>query len=145
MKNRNEVDLAAQQQLTKKKKQEEEKDNFYRLIYSQYDSSVLEPIRKFIERFNAQYAGTMPFRLKPDNGYPGNYRFTNTITTPSNDKIQMDTEIILKENYQHKVSNWLMGDDGYRIENYIPQWKTAIFSHGARFQIKQDVALISFC
>lgn len=121
MKNRNEVDLAAQQQLATKKKQAEEKDNFCRLIYSQYDNSILEPIRKFIERFNAQYAGTMPFRLKPDSGYPGNYRFTNTITTPSNDKIQIDTEIIFKENYQHEVSNWLMGDDGYRIENYIPQ------------------------
>lgn len=121
MKNRNEADLAAQQQLAQKKKQEEEKDNFCRLIYSQYDCSVLEPIREFIERFNTQYAGMMPLRLKPDGGYPGSYRFTNTIITPSNDKIQLDTEIIFKENYQHKISNWLMGNDGYRIENYIPQ------------------------
>ncbi len=121
MKNRNDVDLAVQQQLAQKKKQEEEKDVFCRLIYAQYDSSVFEPIREFIERFNTHYAGTMPFHLKPDSGYPGNYRFTNTVTTPSNETIQFDNEIVFKEHYQHKVSNWLMGDDGYRIENYIPQ------------------------
>lgn len=121
MKNRNEVDLTAQQQLAQKEKQKEEKTNLCRLIYSQYNSSILEPIRKFIERFNTQYAGMMPFRLMPDSNYSGNYRFSNTITTPSNEKIQIDNEIIFKENYQHKVSNWLMGEDGYRMEYYIPQ------------------------
>ena len=121
VKNRNEADVAAQQEFAKKKKQEEEKYKFCQLIYSQYDSSILEPIRKFIEFFSAQYSGTTAFSLMADKSYPKNYRFTNIIITPSNEKIQFDNEIVLKENYQRNVFYEYMDDDRGRVENYIPK------------------------
>jgi len=123
IKNRNENDIKYQQLLSQNKKQEEEKENHCLLINSQYLSSVLAPTQQFIDRFNSQYPGTKQFKLEKDSGYSGNSRFVNIVTTPSDDKIIIASEIIFKENFQHKVLNWYMDEKKYHYENYIPQCK----------------------
>lgn len=122
MKNRNEVDLILQEQLAQKKKQEQEKNDFCRLIYSQFDSTILEPIRELIARFNTQYSGTSKIRLAPDNGYQGGTHFLQTIYTPSKESIFIEMEAILAENHLRKVPvDRVFRDEGYRTINYIPQ------------------------
>lgn len=123
IKNRNENDIKSQQLLSQKKKQEEEKENHCLLINSQYISFVIDPIQQFIDRFNSRYPGTKQFKLDKDSGYSGNSRFVNIVTTPSDNKITITTQIISKEDFQRKVRNWYMDEKKYHYENYVPQCK----------------------
>ncbi|MDD2234935.1 MAG: serine/threonine protein kinase [Clostridiaceae bacterium] len=122
LKTRNAADIRLQEKLTEEKRLAQLKEDFCRLIYSQYDSTVIEPIRDFISRFNSQYAGTGSYKLTPERGNSSSERFSSTITTPSSNRIQIEMEAILKENHIRKVHvDRVFRDEGYRNENYIPQ------------------------
>ena len=122
LKTRNAADIRWQEKVTEAKRLAQLKEDFCRLIYSQYDSTVNEPIRDFITRFNSQYAGTGSYKLTPARGYSSGARFSSTITTPSSNKIHIEIEAILKENHVRKVHvDRFFSDKGYRNENYIPQ------------------------
>ncbi|GAB6172680.1 hypothetical protein JCM15765_21580 [Paradesulfitobacterium aromaticivorans] len=122
LKTRNDADIRIQKQLSEEKRLAQEKEDFCRLIYSQYESTVINPIRDFVSRFNSQYAGTGTYKLTPEKGYPNGERFSNTITTPSNNRIQIEMEAILMENHVRKVHvDRIFRDEGYRNEHYIPQ------------------------
>ncbi len=141
---RNAADIRLQEKLTEEKRLAQAKEDFCRLIYSQYDSTVIEPIRNFISRFNSQYAGTGSYKLTPERGFSNGERFSSTITTPSNNRIQIEMEAILKENHVRKVHvDRIFRDEGYRNENYIPQcekrdilaWGRVYDSNGLGFNL----------
>ena len=122
LKTRNSADIRLQEKLSEEKRLAQKKEDFCCLIYSQYDSAVVEPIRDFISRFNSQYAGTGEYKLTPEKGFSKGERFSSTITTPSNNRIQIEMEAILKENHVRKVHvDRIFRDEGYRNEYYIPQ------------------------
>lgn len=118
---RNCTDIRIQEEIAARQQQRQENEDFCKLIYSQYDRIILEPIREFIARFNSQYAGTNHMKLSPEEGYTGNVIFSQSIKTLSTE-ITIRTEILLKENHTRKVPvDRFFRDEGYRTESYIPQ------------------------
>lgn len=142
--NRNNADLALQIQLSEKKKLEQEKDDFCRLVYAQYDSAILEPLREFILRFNTQYAGKSSLRMTPDRGFSNASHFSHTIYTPSQNNISINTEVVLAENHSRQVQvDRVFRDAGLRTINYIPKcenrdvlaWSQVTDSYGRGFNL----------
>ncbi len=120
--NRNAADLKMQTEHAKWKKAEEEKKDRCRLIYSQYDKTIYEPIRNFVEQFNQQYVGDVRFRLqeKLDDVVPE--RFSLKISMPGSKWICIDTEIIFTENHTREVCRdpYFRNSSKTRLQ-YIPQ------------------------
>lgn len=122
LKTRNDIDLQIQKQLSEERLKSQQTEDFCRLIYSQYESAIREPISEFISRFNEQYAGTGKYKLTTKKRTLSGYESLDTITTPSNNRIHIEMETILMENYEHKVYNdRIYRDEEYHMENYIPQ------------------------
>lgn len=143
VKNRNEADLVLQEQRSVKLKLEQEKNDFCKLVYSQYDSVIFEPLREFIARFNEQYAGESSIHMPADNKSSGSINFSNTISTPSN-KIKIITEVVLAENHSRLVQiDRVFRDEGYKTINYVPKcenrdvlaWSQVIDNNGRGFNI----------
>lgn len=119
---RNESDILAQKQKAEKNKQEQEKRDFCQLVYSQFNSMILNPIRQFAEDFNMHYSGSSKLVINSVNGYSPSPRFSANISFPSGNNVWFDFEAILLENHTREVLiDRIFGDEGYRTEHYIPQ------------------------
>jgi hypothetical protein len=54
---RNATDVENQKQENEAKQKAQAKSDFCKIVYSQFNNTILEPLRKFAEHFNSQYAG----------------------------------------------------------------------------------------
>jgi len=121
---RNSVDLEIQSRELKKSKQEQEKDDFCKLIRSQFEMTVFDPIRQFSEKFNIEYQGVQKIGISEPSALNNNHIFNFGIMTPSRRKIIISVEAILPENHNRKVQvDRIFRSEGYRNENYIPKCK----------------------
>ena len=119
---RNKADILLQEETAKREKKKQELEDHRRLIRSQYESTIFTPIRDFIAQFNKQYAGNSRFSDLTQESVYTEERFFHTVSTPSGNRITIETEIIFAHNHQRKVPiDRIFRDSGYRTENYIPQ------------------------
>lgn len=123
LKRRNSRDLKIQEENTKKEKLQKDKENVCNLVYSQYEASVFSVIENFVENFNLQYAGGRGFRIN-NKRFTYQERFIYEITTPSIERISIETEVIFLENFTKQIpTDRVFGGYGYRTINYVPQCK----------------------
>ena len=118
---RNQKDIQRQTEQAEKKKAEELREQHIKLAYAQYTNAVLQPIRDFVERFNAQYS--QPDRMTIQETEPSMYapRFSTKIRVPSHNDITIEGEILFQEQFIRTVQSFF--DDSPRQEHYIPQCK----------------------
>ncbi len=140
---RNETDLMIQKQKAEQEKERKERDEYCDLIYSQYESTIFAPIESFMENFNSQYPGDKSFRVNK-KGFTYKEKFSYEITTPSIERISIETEIIFTENFKKQVpTDRVFGGSGYRVVNYTPKcqnrevlaWSQVSDSRGKGFNI----------
>lgn len=122
--NRNNSDLKKQEEAAIRKKAETLREQQCKLVFSQYEAILYEPIRSFISAFNEQYAGTTGFHFEDKHCNSLSDHFTVKITTPDKKWICIDTEVVLAENH-HRSINTSTSWNQIRIssQNYIPQCK----------------------
>lgn len=122
--NRNNADLKKQEEAATRKKAEILREQQCKLVFSQYEAVLYEPIRAFISAFNEQYAGTTGFHFEDKHHNSLSDHFAVKITTPDKKWICIDTEVVLAENH-HRTTNTSTSWNQIRIssQNYIPQCK----------------------
>lgn len=122
MAHRTEADLDWQKQQAKEEKEKSEKQNRIRLVESQYETDILNPIEEFVNGFNAQYAGHGKFSIKKTAHFELFGKISTTITLPSARNVNIAGEVIFKKNFTRERRLDPFFDDGRIVnENYIPQ------------------------
>lgn len=122
---KNAEDVARQQREAEIKRQTKEKEDHLKLIYSQYEQTILAPVIEFAEKINLQYAGKDKLTF-PENQYVsrGQSKFFWKLNVPPNNAVTFNFEAILKENFTREVYvDRVFGGNSTRKENYIPQYK----------------------
>lgn len=117
---RNEKDIKEQTRKTKEKEEEEKRNTHIKLVKYQYESKLLNPIKKFVERFNDLYPGENKIRIGR-NEYND---VSNTIITYINTQsgtVSIRCEIIFKENFIREEQDWFT--ETRRTVHYVPQVK----------------------
>ena len=117
---KNQEDITLQNQISEQKKKIKEKEDFCKLIYSQFGTNILSPIRALAENFNDQYAGSDKYSLSNNitTATARPERFYWNMKSPSNKTIFFDMEALLLEN--HITENTTMFGERIQV-NYIPQ------------------------
>lgn len=121
----NAEDLARQKREAEKKQKALEKTNYVKLVYAQFEQTIINPVNELIEKINAQYAGAdkLTFTEFNKKSYE-HYRFSWSLRISSLSNIVFHFEIILKENFKHEVAvDRVFSPGQMRIENYTPQYK----------------------
>lgn len=122
---KNSEDMARQQKETAELQAKKEKLDFCKLVYSQYENTVISPIVEFIERVNSSYAGKDKIEY-PQKMYTdfAKSRFFWKAIFPPDKSLTINTEIIFEENHTRKryINNYFEGSRTIS-EHYIPQYK----------------------
>ena len=121
--NRNNADLKKQEESATRKKAEALREQQCKLVFSQYEAVVFDPIRTFISTFNEQYAGTTGFRFEYKHRNNISDHFSVKITTPDKKWICIDTEVVLAENHHRSTRTSSLNQFCISSQNYIPQCK----------------------
>ena len=122
MAHRNEADLNWQKRQATEEKEKTEKQNRIRLVESQYESDIINPIEEFVNGFNAQYAGHGHFSVKKTPHFDLSRTIGTTITLPSARQVKIDGEVIFKEYFtRERRIDPFFDDERIVKENYIPQ------------------------
>lgn len=122
---KNEEDNARQQRENIYKQQKKEKEDFIRLVYSQFEQTIINPIIEFAEKVNLQYAGKNKLSFS-ENQYhaPEQTTFFWKLMIPPNSSITINMEAICKENFTRDVYvDRIFNGNQTRKENYTPQYK----------------------
>lgn len=122
---KNAEDIARQRQEATFKQQKKEKEDFLKLVYSQFEQTIIAPIIEYAEKVNLKYAGKDKLTF-PTNQYvaPDQKNFFWKLIIPPNNSLTINLEAILKENFVHEFPvDRIFGGEGMRRENYIPQYK----------------------
>lgn len=120
--NRNEFDIAQQEAELSAKQEAEEKANHNRLIYSQLENTIINPIIEYIDQYNSKYQGQAKFSLQDFSSFAGPKNFNttkyiNTIHTPNGQKITIETEVIYQENFKEQYKDIF---NFIRVRHYHP-------------------------
>ena len=122
--NRNNADLKKQEEAATRKKVEIMREQQCKLVFSQYEAVLYEPIRAFISAFNEQYAGTTGFCFEHKHRNIISDHFSVKITTPEKKWICIDTEVVLAENHHRSIrTSSSLNQFCISSQNYIPQCK----------------------
>lgn len=121
---RNAEDIARQQRKSALEKEQKEKEDHVKLIYSQFDRTIINPIVEFAEKINSGYAGDkLTFSAKRSID-PKNTKFSWKLCIPPDNEIHINYEVIFEENFVHteidKIEPFLTISQTYRN---IPQYK----------------------
>jgi serine/threonine protein kinase len=122
---KNAEDIARQQREATFKQQKKEKEDFLRLVYSQFEQTIIAPIIEFAEKVNLQYAGKDKLTFSA-NQYvaPDQTTFFWKLIIPPNNSVTINLEVIRKENFIREVYvERVFNENRTRKENYIPQYK----------------------
>ncbi len=122
---KNTEDIMRQKNEFALQQQKKEKEDFLKLIYSQFEQTIIAPIIEFAEKINSQYAGKDKLTF-PKNQYvmPDQTIFFWKMDIPPDNSLTINLEVILKDNFVRKVP--VIRDFGRGItrkEHYIPQYK----------------------
>ncbi len=117
---RNEKDIQNQKQQAEKDKAISEKVDYIKFLYSQFQNTVLTPLKSFSKRFNAQYQKKNEISIKENDPHLFHPSFSAEIMLPSGNEIAVTGDILFKENFERTESN-VFGEK-YKV-NYIPKCK----------------------
>ena len=130
---KNADDVARQQREAELSRQKKEKENFLKLVYSQYKQTILAPVIEFAEKVNLQYAGKEKITFpKEQQVCPDQSKFYWKLILHPTNSITINFEALLKENFTREVYvDRVLGGNRTRKENYIPHYgKTNILGWG---------------
>ncbi len=117
---RNEKDIQKQKQQAEKDKAISEKVDYIKFLYSQFQNTVLMPLKSFADRFNSQYQQRNEITIKEREPHFLQPSFSTGIMLPSGNEITITGDILFKENFERTESN-VFGEK-YKV-NYIPKCK----------------------
>jgi serine/threonine protein kinase len=122
---KNAEDIARQTQESAKRKKDKEKFDFCKLIYSQFENTIIAPLVNFSEKINSQYAGNTNISCHQIGNITHNDEyFSWKMDISSSNALTFNIEAILKENHTCKVyADRIWGGNETRTEYYIPQYK----------------------
>lgn len=122
---KNKNDFTRQQREATLQQQKKEKEDYLKLVYSQFEQVIIAPIVEFTKKVNLQYAGKDKLTFS-ENQYvmPYQTNFFWKMIIPPSDSVTINFEAILKENFTHEVYvDRIFAGNQTRKENYIPQYK----------------------
>ena len=123
---KNAEDIVRQEHEATLRKEKKEKEEFLKLIFFQFEQTIITPIIEFVEKINLQYAGKDKLTF-PKNQYvaPEQTTLFWKLNIPPNNYVTINFEAILKENFIREVPvDIFWGENRTRKENYIPQYKS---------------------
>ena len=122
---RNSEDAARQKREATIQQREREKNSFCKLVYSQFENTIIAPIVDFAEKVNTMYAGSDKIEFPKHSGImPHREKISWKLSVPPKQSLTINFEVILKENFTRKVHGDIFcGDDLSREENYIPCYR----------------------
>ena len=144
---KNSEDTACQKQESDSQQREKEKSDFCKLVYSQFENTVLAPLITFIEKVNVKYAGSTKITF-PQNGQAAYSRekFSWKMNVPPKNSLTFNMEAVIKENHRrerHIDRTW--GERKIITEHYIPQYKRKDILAWGKCQIKRAMDSTFFC
>lgn len=119
--NRNQEDIRLQKEIAEKEREEKKKSDYIQLIYSQYNNTVFEPIRTFVDQFNEAYPGLEKCIFKGAEPFRESKNFSVSIRTPQKKYIRIETEIIFIEKQQKITYNGLEYYEMHTSRYSVPQ------------------------
>lgn len=122
---KNEEDSARQQMDNMDKQLKKERENFIRLVYSQFEQTIINPIIEFAKKVNQQYAGKDKLIFSDNQHHSSDQTtFFWKMVIPPNNTVTINFEIIRKENFTREIYvDRIFNGNQTRKENYIPQYK----------------------
>jgi len=122
---KNAEDSMRQEQEATLERLKKEKEDHVKLVYSQFQQNIIDPIIDFAERVNLQYAGkdklTFPKNLYFD---PNKTKFSWKLNIPPNNFININYEVIFEENFVRDIPvDRIFGGSQTRRVNYHPKCK----------------------
>lgn len=122
---KNAEDSARQQREAALKQQQKEKEDFLKLICSQFEQTIIAPISEFVERVNLRYAGKDKLTFSSNTGFtPNQTTFGRKLTIPPNNFLTIKLEAILEDNFVREVPvDRIFGGNQTRMEHYTPRYK----------------------
>lgn len=122
---KNEEDSARQQMDNMDKQLKKERENFIRLVYSQFEQTIINPIIEFAKKVNQQYAGKDKLIFSDNQHHSSDQTtFFWKMIIPPNNTVTINFEIIRKENFTREIYvDRIFNGNQTRKENYIPQYK----------------------
>ena len=117
-------DISRQNQESAAQQEAKQKSNFCKLVYSQFENTIIGPIVNFAEKVNSQYAGSMKITFSQSSYTTNNSHFSWKMNTPPKNSLTIKIEAILKENHKREVLvDRIRGENRTRTEHYIPQYE----------------------
>ncbi len=123
---KNSYDLQRQRQESELRKKEKQKDDFCKLVRSQFDNTIISILQKYVDKMNMGYAGVDKAQLRYNGDIISRQNFISCKLVALKGKyVDINIEIVLKENHVRKVPIDRFWNDGqqYRQEEYIPQYR----------------------
>lgn len=117
---RNVKDLEIANKKAEESKTRHEKLMHGEMIYSQYKNKLVPLITDFINNFNQAYPRTKKYILTKIEPHYFSNPFKFTLKTPSDDIIEIITQVIFKDDFEKETNNPFDPDKPFR-KNYIPQ------------------------
>lgn len=119
------IDLLKQEKAAALQEKARIKSEFKQVVLFQFEDAIYEPLRSFVEEYNALYQGAS--RLAINKSFDrttimNSDRAEFSLLTPFRSRISIEIEIVLLENYKRKnYYDRPFGGDKYIEENYIPE------------------------
>lgn len=123
---KNSLDLQRQKQESELRKQAKEKEDFCKLVHSQFDNTIISILKDYVDKVNVGYAGVHKAQLKYNNDIiPRQNHISCRLIALEGRYVDIKIEIVFKENYVRKVpiDNFWDVEQRYREEEYIPQYR----------------------
>lgn len=95
-------DTEEQQRIEKEERTKREKDNFCKIVKMQFESTVIDCLRQFVEQYNEHSSSKDKCILK-DNSYHSNESFHYFLNIPSVAKITIKCKVILPNSATREV------------------------------------------
>ena len=116
---KNSLDLQRQKQESELRKQAKEKEDFRKLVHSQFDNTIISILKNYIDKINEGYAGVHKAQLKYNNDIiPRQNHISCKLIALEGKYVDIKIEIVFKENHVRKVpiDNFWSGERQYREE-----------------------------
>lgn len=117
--NRTQKDIQIQREISEAERAKSEKGFVIDLAYSQFNNSVLLPIREFVEQYNAKCSSSNKIVISETVPKYPQHKFCSVLILDSGKKVTIYGEVLFKENYKRQVKS--IFDDYPRTVNYQPQ------------------------
>lgn len=122
---KNSLSLQRQKQESEQQRKAKEREDFCKLVHSQFDNTIIAVLKEYVDKINSEYAGSDKAQLRYNGDIVSRQNYISCrVITLENRYVDIKLEIVLKENHTRKVPvNSFWNEGQYREENYIPQYR----------------------